>query len=77
VLDVSRDVSGHMAFGHGVHYCLGTPLARIQAQVAFTALITKLDGLALAPAGPAWRYSFQLHSLKSLPVTWIPPAAAL
>jgi cytochrome P450 len=70
MLDVSRDAGGHMAFGHGVHYCLGAPLARIQAQAAFTALITGLDGLAPGPGGPAWRYSFQLHSLKSLPVTF-------
>ena len=70
MLDVGRDAGGHMAFGHGVHYCLGAPLARIQGQAAFTALITRLDGLALGPGGPAWRYSFQLHSMKSLPVTF-------
>lgn len=70
VLDVFRDASGHIGFGHGPHYCLGAPLARIEAQAAFTALITRLDGLALGPGGPAWRHSFQLHGLKSLPVTF-------
>lgn len=72
MLDVSRDAGGHIAFGHGAHHCLGAPLARLQAQEAFPALITALDEMALAtgPGGLAWRYSFQLHSLKSLPVTF-------
>lgn len=72
MLDVRRDAGGHIAFGHGAHYCLGAPLARLQAQEAFPALITRLDQMALAagPGGLAWRYSFQLHSLKSLPVTF-------
>jgi cytochrome P450 len=71
-LDVGRDASGHLAFGHGAHFCLGAPLARLEAKIAFTALLTRLDGLALGPGAPAWRHTFQLHSLKTLPVTFTP-----
>jgi cytochrome P450 len=38
-LDLGRDTSGHLAFGHGVHYCLGAPLARMEAEVALGALL--------------------------------------
>jgi len=75
-LDVGRDASGHMAFSHGVHHCPGAPLARIEAQAAFTALITRFDGLVPGPGGPVWRHSYQLHSLKSMPVTFTPAQAA-
>ncbi len=71
-LDVSRDALGHVGFGHGVHYCLGAPLARIEAESAFTALLTRFSNLALGPGGPVWRHSFQLHSLRNLPVTFTP-----
>lgn len=71
-LDVGRDATGHLGFGHGVHRCLGAPLARLEAQMAFTALLTRLDGLELGPGDPSWRHSYALHSLKSLPVTFTP-----
>ena len=71
-LDIDRDATGHLGFGHGVHHCLGAPLARLEAQVAFTALLTSLDGLELGPGAPSWRHSYALHSLKSLPVTFTP-----
>ncbi len=74
MLDIGRDATGHLAFGHGVHYCPGAPLARLQAQIAVTALITRLDKLALAPGTLSWRHSYALHSLKSLPVTFTPAA---
>lgn len=74
VFDIGRDATGHLGFGHGVHYCLGAPLARLEAQIAVTALITGLDKLALAPGPLSWRHSYALHSLKSLPVTFTPAA---
>ncbi len=43
-LDVGRDASGHVAFGHGIHYCLGAPLARLEGEIAFGALLSRFPG---------------------------------
>jgi cytochrome P450 len=71
-LDLSRNTAGQLAFGHGAHHCLGAPLARLEAELAFTALLTRFPDLKLGPGGPSWRHSFLLHGLKSLPVTFTP-----
>ncbi len=70
VLDVGRDAGGHLAFGHGIHYCLGAPLARLEGEVAFGALLTRFPNLSLAapPATLRWRPSSLIHGLESLPV---------
>ena len=70
VLDVGRDAAGHLAFGHGIHYCLGAPLARLEGEVAFGALLSRFPGLSLAvPASSLrWRRSSLIHGLESLPV---------
>jgi cytochrome P450 len=69
-LDVSRDASGHLAFGHGIHYCLGAPLARLEGEVAIGALLARWPDLALAvsPSELRWRRSSLIHGLESLPV---------
>jgi cytochrome P450 len=69
-LDVTRDAGGHVAFGHGIHYCLGAPLARLEGQIAFGALLARFPGLALAadPATLRWRQSSLIHGLETLPV---------
>ena len=69
-LDLSRDASGHLAFGHGIHYCLGAPLARLEGEIAIGALLARFPGLALAvPASDLrWRRSSLIHGLESLPV---------
>jgi cytochrome P450 len=69
-LDVGRDTTGHLAFGHGIHYCLGAPLARLEAEVAFGALLSRFPALSLAvPATELrWRPSSFVHALESLPV---------
>jgi len=69
-LDLTRDTSGHVAFGHGIHYCLGAPLARLEGEVAFGALLTQFPALSLAvpPAQLRWRPSSLFHGLESLPV---------
>jgi cytochrome P450 len=69
-LDVSRDASGHLAFGHGIHYCLGAPLARLEGEVAFGALLARFPGLSLAVpvSSLRWRPSSLIHGLESLPV---------
>ena len=69
-LDVSRLPSRHLAFGHGPHYCLGAPLARLEGQVAFRTLLRRLPRLALAvPANSLrWRTSLTMRGLVELPV---------
>jgi cytochrome P450 len=70
--DIHRTDTGHLGFGHGIHYCLGAPLARMEAQIAFPALLSHLDNLALAapPAELSWRIVPNLRSLTHLPVTF-------
>jgi cytochrome P450 len=69
-LDVGRDASGHLAFGHGIHYCLGAPLARLEGEVAFDALLSRFPALALAvpESSLRWRPSSLIHGLETLPV---------
>ncbi|POX40059.1 cytochrome P450 [Streptomyces sp. Ru73] len=71
-LDPHRDVFGHLALGHGIHYCLGAPLARMEAQTALGALIQRFPGLRLAVPRTElrWRRSIRARGLMSLPVAW-------
>ncbi|MGK5543216.1 cytochrome P450 [Streptomyces sp. URMC 127] len=73
VLDLRRQHGGHLAFGHGVHQCLGQQLARIEMRVAFPALINRFPALRLAV--PAEEVALRpetadIYGVKSLPVTW-------
>jgi len=69
-LDVGRDAGGHVAFGHGIHFCLGAPLARLEGEVAFGALLSRFPSLSLAadPSSLRWRPSSLIHGLETLPV---------
>jgi cytochrome P450 len=69
-LDLGRDTSGHVAFGYGIHYCLGAPLARMEAEVAFGALLARFPGMSLAvpPQELRWRQVSLMHGLETLPV---------
>lgn len=69
-LDLGRDTSGHIAFGHGVHYCLGAPLARMEAEVALGALLARFPRISLAVAREElrWRPVSLMNGLESLPV---------
>jgi cytochrome P450 len=69
-LDVGRDAVGHLAFGHGIHYCLGAPLARLEGEIAFGALLSRFPSLSLAvpEADLRWRPSSLIHGLETLPV---------
>jgi cytochrome P450 len=69
-LDIERDVSGHMAFGHGIHYCLGAPLARLEAEIAFNRLLDKYDRIELTVplADLRWRPGMLIRGLERFPV---------
>lgn len=69
-LDLTRDTSGHLAFGHGIHYCLGAFLARMEADVALRALLDRFPSLSLAVPEEElrWRRVSLMHGLESLPV---------
>jgi cytochrome P450 len=68
--DVTRKPAQHLAFGHGIHYCLGAPLARVEAEIAFRHLLRRYPGLELAvpESRLAWRPGMLMHGLTSLPV---------
>jgi cytochrome P450 len=69
-LDLGRDTSGHVAFGHGIHYCLGAPLARMEAEVALGALLARFPRISLAvpPEELRWRPVSLMNGLESLRV---------
>jgi cytochrome P450 len=69
-LDITRAAGGHLAFGHGIHFCLGAPLARLEGQIAIGRLLDRFPGLSLAvdPDQLRWRNSTLLRGLESLPV---------
>ena len=67
--DVTRDASGHLAFGAGIHYCLGAPLARIEGQVALTALARRLEAPELATDDLIYTSNIALRGLQALPVS--------
>ena len=70
-LNIGRtDASHHVSFGGGIHYCVGAPLARLEAQIAIGSLVRGLPGLRLVEATPTWRRTYLLRGLSRLPVTF-------
>jgi cytochrome P450 len=69
-LDLGRDTSAHVAFGHGIHHCLGAPLARMEAEVALGALLARFPDIMLAvpPQELRWRPVSLMNGLESLPI---------
>jgi cytochrome P450 len=72
-LDFGRGETRHLAFGSGIHYCLGAPLARLEAQVAIGTVLRRFPSLALAVERPSWRPSSTLRGLEALSVVLGPP----
>ncbi|MFF5703774.1 cytochrome P450 [Streptomyces sp. NPDC012794] len=72
-LDITRQDNPHLAFGHGIHYCLGAPLARLEGEIAIGTALRRLPDLALAvpPDAVPWRPG-GLRGPLSLPVTFTP-----
>jgi cytochrome P450 len=68
--DITRDPNLHVAFGSGIHHCLGATLARLEGQEAFKALAQRFPSLHLETEELEYQPSILFRSLKSLPVTW-------
>jgi len=71
-LDIARNLNRHIAFGQGIHICLGAPLARLEGDIAFTTLLRRMPNLRLnVPRDTiTWRGGFNLRGLVSLPVAF-------
>jgi cytochrome P450 len=69
-LDIGRSPNRHVAFGHGIHFCLGAALARIEAPIAIATILRRLPDLRLATDDIEWAGNFRVRSLKALPVTF-------
>jgi cytochrome P450 len=71
-LDVGRTPNPHLAFGSGAHFCIGAPLARMEARIMLRALLERLPELALADTKTRWRPSFTIRGLHQLDLRWRP-----
>jgi pimeloyl-[acyl-carrier protein] synthase len=69
-LDLARRPNRHLAFGHGLHYCVGAALARLEAQIAVNRILAQLTNLKLETEQLDWNRNLTLRGLKSLPVTF-------
>ncbi|WP_434975964.1 cytochrome P450 family protein [Streptomyces hydrogenans] len=75
-LDLARADNQHLGYGHGIHYCLGAPLARLEGQTALATLLTRLPDLRLGvdPDELRWRGGLIMRGLRTLPVEFTPSA---
>lgn len=71
LLEAERTQPRHLAYGHGPHYCLGAPLARLEARTALWTLLRRFPDLALAEH-LTWKPDYRQHALTTLPVTYTP-----
>jgi cytochrome P450 len=71
--DITRDPNPHIAFGHGIHFCIGSALSRLEARVALSDLLARLRGLRLASSAP-WepRKALHVHGPARLPIRFEP-----
>jgi cytochrome P450 len=73
-VDLARRDNPHLGYGHGIHYCLGAPLARLEARTALATVLTRLPDLHLAadPGDLRWRGGLIMRGLRTLPVAFTP-----
>jgi cytochrome P450 len=74
--DITRSPNPHMAFGGGIHACVGAPLARLEAPLAITEVIKTFDEIEYSEEDTHWRPTFMFRTLESLPLRWHAGAAA-
>ena len=72
VVNIARENNKHLSFGQGMHYCLGAPLSRLEAQIALSTLFRRVPNLrvSIAPEQIRWRSGFIVRGLESLPVSF-------
>ncbi|MFF3349853.1 cytochrome P450 [Streptomyces sp. NPDC002779] len=68
--DIRRDTRGHVAFGHGLHFCLGAPLARLEARTAIRTLLDRTPHLTLDGPPGEWLPGMLIRGMRTLPVRW-------
>ena len=68
--DITREDNRHLAFGTGIHFCIGAPLARLEGDIAFRMLIDRMDDIQLDTDSIPWRKGISLRILDSLPITF-------
>jgi cytochrome P450 len=67
---ITRNAGSNISFGHGIHYCLGAPLARLEAQIAFATLLQRLPGLRLVDEAVVWRGLLSVRGVQALPLAF-------
>ena len=72
-LDIERPDNRHLAFGWAAHFCFGAPLARLEAEISFRSILTRIADLRLTDEPLVWRENLGLRGLKALPLTFTSP----
>ena len=75
-LDLERQDNRHLAFGWAAHFCFGAPLARMEGQIAFATLLTRLKDITLKEGKLEWRENLGLRGLRALPIHFKPASAS-
>ena len=68
--DITRNDDRHLAFGYGIHFCLGAPLARLEGQIALRTLVERFRALELATDPPPYKESITLRGPSALPISF-------
>ena len=69
-LDITRQPNTHVAFGYGIHFCLGAPLARVETAITITTILRRLPKLRLTADTLEWHPTIVSRALKALPVAF-------